>query len=186
MSQFFVDTSSAGPVPPFVATSYVTQNGTAVPAANILLVNGFDSIENNANGIITKGGVAGTGVANEVDVVITNRTAGDTTTNGAVTSAIITFTMPAVASVVNFECKIAAFNSTSTLGAVYLIIAGARTDGATTSSLNTADITTIEEGAMSGASVSFAVAGNTAIFNVTGYLAQNIRWSAVLTYNQVI
>jgi len=185
MSQI-VKNLASGPVPPAVPTSFVTQDGTAVPAANVLIVNGLDSVEDNANGIITKGGVAGTGTANEVDVVITNRTTGAATTVGATTSPIITFTMPAAPAVVNFECKICAFNSTSNIGAVYLIIAGARTDGGTTFSLNTADITTIEEGAMSGASVSFAVAGNTAVFNVTGYLAQNIRWSAVLTYNQVI
>lgn len=39
MSQFFQNSQSSPP-PPTVATSYVTDNGTAVPAANILQVNG--------------------------------------------------------------------------------------------------------------------------------------------------
>jgi len=70
-------------MPPVVATSYITQDGTAAPLANQLLVNGIDSIENNNNGIITKGGVAGTTVANRVDVVLTNRIVLNTTTADA-------------------------------------------------------------------------------------------------------
>lgn len=48
MSQIIKDLT-AGPVPPTVATSYVTDSGTAVPAANILNVNGGDGIEVSAN-----------------------------------------------------------------------------------------------------------------------------------------
>jgi C1q domain len=47
MSQFFLNTD-AGPTPPDIATSYVTDSGTAVPSGNILNVNG-------ANGVTTSG-----------------------------------------------------------------------------------------------------------------------------------
>jgi hypothetical protein len=40
MSQFFQTISSTGPIPPVIATSYVTNSGTAVPALNVLNVLG--------------------------------------------------------------------------------------------------------------------------------------------------
>jgi hypothetical protein len=48
MSQFFVGVS-AGSLPPSVATSFVTDNGTVIPAANIVNINGGDGVEVIAN-----------------------------------------------------------------------------------------------------------------------------------------
>lgn len=49
MSQIIKDRST-GPVPPNVATSYVTDNGTATPALNILNVNGGTGVITSAPG----------------------------------------------------------------------------------------------------------------------------------------
>lgn len=49
MSQFFQGVT-AGSLPPSVATSYVTDNGTAIPAANILNVLGGDGAETEGSG----------------------------------------------------------------------------------------------------------------------------------------
>lgn len=38
MSQFYVNVINSGPIPPQIATSYVTDSGTAIAAANILNV----------------------------------------------------------------------------------------------------------------------------------------------------
>ncbi len=183
MSQFYVGVT-AGSLPPSVPTSFETQNGTAVPAANILIVNGFDSTENNSNGIITKGGVVGTGTSNEVDVVITNRIQGTVTTVGLTTSAIITFT-PTVVGTYAIECRVSAYNTTSSLGAGYSIFGTARFDGANSNLCGTADKIVNEEGAMSAANVTFTVSGGSILINGVGYAAQTINWSAVGLYTFV-
>lgn len=183
MSQFFQGVTS-GALPPSVPTSFVTQNGTAVPAANILVVNGFDSTENNANGIITKGGVVGTGTSNEVDVVVTNRLQGTTQTVGATTSAMITFTPPVIGTYA-IECRVAAYNTTSTLGAGYSIFGTARFDGVNSNLCGTPDKITNEEGAMSSANCTMTVSGANILINGVGYLGQTINWSGVGLYTFV-
>lgn len=176
--------SGGGVLPPTVATSYVTQNGTAVPAANVLIVNGFDSSENNVNGIITKGGVAGTGTANELDVIVTNRLQGTVTTVGLTTSPIITFT-PTVIGSYTIECRISAYNTTSSLGAGYSLFGTARFDGVNSNLCGTVDRIVNEEGAMSSANATFTVSGADIIISAVGYAAQTINWSAVGLYTFV-
>jgi len=94
MSQFFVNSSSGGgggsPI-----NEIDTQNGNATPIANIIIMNGFDTVANNDNGISTAGGVVGTGVQNEVDVLLTNRTTGTVTTTDATITTILTFSLGA-------------------------------------------------------------------------------------------
>lgn len=181
MSQIIKTLTSGGPIPPVIPTSFVTQNGTAVPAANILLVDGFDSTENNDNGIITKGGVVGTGTANEVDIVITNRLQGTSNTIGLTTSPIITFT-PATIGTYAIETRVAAFNETSVLGAGYSIFGTARFDGVNSNLCGTPDKIVNEEGAMSSANVTMTVSGANILINGIGYAAQDINWSAVSLY----
>ena len=181
MSQIY---KSAAGSTPSIPTSFETQDGTAVPALNVLIVNGFDSTENNVNGIITKGGVVGTGTANEVDVVITNRVTGSVTTVGAVTSPIITFT-PTVIGSYTIECRIAAYNTTSSLGAGYSLFGTARFDGVNSNLCGTVDRIVNEEGAMSTANATFTVSGADIIISGVGYAAQNINWNVVALYTFV-
>lgn len=183
MSQIYKSAAS-GPVPPAVPTSFVTQNGTAVPAANILLVDGFDSTENNNNGIITKGGVAGTGTANEVDIVITNRLQGTGTTIGAVTADIVTFS-PTIIGTYAIEFRIAAFNTTSTLGSGSSVFGAIRYNGAAVTICDIFDEINNDEGGMSATDIAVVASGGSAILRVTGYALQTINWSAVGLYTFV-
>lgn len=181
MSQAGIISTTSGPVPPTVPTSFVTQDGTAVPAANVLIVNGFDSTENNANGIITKGGVVGTGTSNEVDVVITNRLQGQDTTVGATTADVITFTLTTVGTyALTFQAS--AYNTTSTLGAGYEVFGAVRFDGVNANVCGSADTIDNEEGAMVDCDIDVVVSGANAILRVTGYALQTINWGAVGTY----
>lgn len=181
MSQIYKTLTSGGPIPPIIPTEFDTQDGNAVPAANILIINGFDSTENNDNGIITKGGIVGTGTSNEVDVVITNRLQGITSTSGVATSAMITFTPPTIGTYA-IEVRIAAYNETSLLGAGYSIFGTARFDGVNSNLCGTPDKIVNEEGAMSSANATMTVSGANILVNGTGYAAQEINWSAVGLY----
>ena len=184
MSQAGQINSASGPVPPAVATSYVTDNGTAVPALNILIVKGNDSTENNANGVLTKGGVVGTGTSNELDVILTNRLQGTVTTAGAVTSTIISFT-PTVVGTYAIEARIAAYNTTGSLGAGYSLFGTARYDGVNSNLCGTPDKIINEEGAMSAANITMTVSGANILINGVGYAAQSINWSTVGLYTFV-
>ncbi|MEO8253196.1 MAG: hypothetical protein ABI554_02330 [Flavobacterium sp.] len=182
MSQAGFISTTSGPVPPAVPTSFVTDiNSPAIPAANVLNVIGGQSVVNTVNGLRTDGSSG----SNTLTIQVTNQQNDTLTTIGNTPTVLSTFTMPAVPSVQNYEYKISAYNTTDLLGAVYLIISGARTTGAAATSLNTADITTIEEGAMSGCLVAFAATGNTVTVTVTGLAAKTINWASQLKYTQV-
>ena len=178
----------SGPVPPAVPTSFVTQDGTAVPAANVLIVNGFDSTENNNNGIITKGGVVGTGTSNEVDVVITNRVQGTATTTGVATATIVTFT-PTVIGVYAIEYRLAAFNTTATLGSGASVFGAIRFDGVNSNICDLFDEISNDEGAMSAIDIAVSTTGANVLLQGTGYqvlgVDQVINWGAVGLYTFV-
>lgn len=184
MSQAGIISSQTAPPPPAVPTSFVTQNGTAVPALNVLIVNGNDSTENNANGIITKGGVVGTGTSNEMDVIITNRVQGTTSTVGAASSTIIAFS-PTVVGTYSFEFRIAAYNITSLLGAGASIFGAIRYDGVNVNICDLFDEINNDEGAMSGTDLAVTAVAGTMNLTATGYALQTINWSAVGLYTFV-
>lgn len=182
MSQITKMLTSAGPIPPIIATSYVTQDGTAVPAANILILHGIDSTENNDNGIILKGGLTGTGTSNEVDVVLTNRVTGSVTTSNATPTAIITFPLGATAGVYFLTGDIVGFDITDVAGGAYSFSSAVRTTGASGVEIATEFKDVLEEAAMMNADFTVAVVGNNLVISVIGILAKTINWNAFLTY----
>lgn len=180
MSQIYKSLTS-GPVPPAVPTSFVTDDGTSIPALNIENILGVDSTENNVNGILTR---ANPNLSNNLQIVITNRIQGVITTVGAVTSAIITFT-PTIIGTYAFECRVAAYNTTSLLGSGYSIFVAIRFDGVNSNLTGIADVIDNEEGAMSSANTTVTTAGANFLINGSGYLGQTINWSAVGLYTFV-
>lgn len=188
MSQITKLLTSAGPIPPIIATSYQTQNGTAVPAANILIVNAYDVSENNFNGIETKGGVAGgdppgTGAANEVDVYLTNRIVGTATTTDAVTPVVLTsFALGATPATYLLEIRIIAYNVTDALSAGYTSTSTIRTTGAAATEISANPGIISEESTMTGVTVSNFIVGNTVETEVQGLAGKTINWRALTTY----
>jgi len=97
MSQAGISSTRSSPVPPEVATSYVTDSGTAIPAANILNVPGNTTTANVSNGIQT------TGSGNNLTVQLTNRLIGTATSTNGSNADIITFDLGVSAAVYRFE-----------------------------------------------------------------------------------
>lgn len=190
MSQIYKALTS-GPVPPVVPTSFETDNGTAVPLANLLIINGVDSIEDNDNGITVKGGVVGTGTSNKVEVVLTNRIQGSVTTTDATPTTIITFPATTAGTYI-FEVKSAAFNLTDSRSAGYSIFATVRSDGVNTFLAGSPDKIKNEETlapSMAGCDFSVVVGGiadTNVYFQVTGLSTGPgvpvIDWCAVGLY----
>lgn len=184
MSQIYKSLTS-GSLPPSVPTEFDTQLGNAVPAANILIVNGFDSTENNVNGIITKGGVVGTGTANEVDVIITNRLQGTVTTANATPTTVISFPLGATPGLYTFDVQIAGYDTTDAEGVGYFISGSVRTTGAAAVVIGTPDKVVNEEASpvdLTPCDANLTVSANNALIQVTGIAAKNIDWNCVATY----
>lgn len=172
-----ISTGGAGPVPPNVPTSFVTDNGTAVPAANILNVPGGTSTDNNTNGIET------TGVGNTLTVKLTNRAIGTVHTVGVITSPLITFATPLTAGVYALNFSVCAF-TTNLEAATYFIEGAIKSDGlgglATVGTPNRRMAGEIPP--FDVTQVDVTLAGSNIILKVTGIAGETISWTGLMTY----
>jgi hypothetical protein len=188
MSQAGINNTTSGPVPPNVPTSFVTDNGTVIPAANIVNINGGSSTSNNTNGITVIANP--TGSNNEV-VQLTNRAIGSVTTTGATSANVITFPLGAIPGVYTFDIVIAGYAKTgigSPLGCGFTIVGSVRTTGAAVVLVPTQVVDHFEEAGLIGVTALIAVSGNNALVTVTGVsdgaAGFVIDWVATLTYTE--
>lgn len=177
MSQFYIDQSVAPPpIPPTVPTSFVTDSGTAVPAANVLNDLGATSTVNNANGIQT------TGSGNTVTTRLTNRFSGSATTVGATTADVITFALGATPASFFFNFTTAVFNASTPAAAGYDTYTTLITDGVTATVIGDTDAIVHESAALIATNAELVASGNNAIFRATGVAGLTIDWVVVGTY----
>jgi hypothetical protein len=181
MSQAGQNSGNVGPTPPVIATQYTTDvNGPAIPSANNLNVLGLTLEDNFQNGIITDG------LSDTLYIGLTNRIVGSTSTVGAVTSPIITFSsFVGGIGTYTIECRVSAYNSTSSLGAGYSLFGAVRFDGVNANICDTFDEIINEEGTMTNLDIFVSVSGGSLLINGTGYADQTINWSAVALYTFV-
>ena len=179
MSQAGIINTSSGPVPPAVPTSFVTDDGTAIPALNILNVLGVDSTENNDNGILTR---SNPNLSNNLDVVLSNRITGTVTTIDATPTIISTFPLGATPGVYTFDVQIAGYDVTDTAGIGYFIEGSIRTTGAAGTVIGTPDKIINEEAATVTCDANLSVSGNNAIVTVTGIVGKVINWKVLSIY----
>jgi hypothetical protein len=173
---------AAGPVPPTVPTSFVTDiNSPAVPAANILNVPGGSVTTNNNNGIQTDGSSG----SNTLTVELTNRITGSVTTTDASLVTLASFALGAVPAVYTLSIEIACFNVTSVDGDGYFIQGSVRTTGAAAVLCGMPD-KFISEEVIDTADANLIVSGNNAVIQVNGIVGITHDWRTVATYVQVI
>lgn len=166
-------------------TSFETQNGTAVPLANVLIINAIDSSENNDNGIIAKGGVVGTGTQNKVDIVLTNRVTGSVTTVDATPTVLLTFPLGATPGTIIAWGDLTTYSSSLLSGSSYTFEGAAFTDGITATEIAVENKNIFEPPAMAAADFALGVSGNNAVITVVGIVGQTINWSALFNYRFV-
>lgn len=174
MSQVYKDLT-AGPVPPTVATTYVTDSGNAIPAANILNV---VTPGGGTQGIMTSG--AGNTITITIDSLALD---GVATTVGATTADVITFALGATPGAYTFDAKAVGFTTAGgPLGVGYTLVGAVRTTGAAAVLLPSQALDSFEEGALSAGNFAIVVSGNNAIFRVTGTVGTTINWRVIAEY----
>ena len=177
----------SGGTGPTVPTSFQTDNGTAVPALNILIVHGKDSTVNNVNGIQANGGVVGTGTSNEVDIVFTNRFHGSATTTDATPTTIASCPMSTNPAVFQFVVNLCAYDVTDNLGETVTYTASYRTTGGVPVILNPPDYVLQDDTPQFPPTSSINFQGTSTNFNVivTGVAGKTIKWLCHGTYTMV-
>lgn len=179
MSQITKPSSGGGVIPPEVPEQFVTDDGTAIPAANSLNVLGGTSTINNDNGIETQ---ANPDMGDNLDIVLTNRFVGSATSVNASTENIVTFALGATDACFRFEFLIAGRDTATNDSVGYTVFASAKTDGANASVVATPFTDNDEDPALLAATVAFVASANNVILQVTGVAGQTIAYKAVGSY----
>jgi hypothetical protein len=165
---------AAGPVPPSVATSYVTDDGTAIPAGNVLNVLGGSGIQtyadpNLSNNLFIKIQNSTTDIGQTVDVQTINLSTIDCS----------------IAGTYFFTSEIAAFTTGSNgLGAQ--LFTTAISDGVILTIVDDTDsvshITPALSGPGSTIDYEIVASGTNALLQVTGENTFTIDWGAITIY----
>jgi hypothetical protein len=178
MSQIY-KSSSGGTLPPTVATSYLTENGMAVPSGNVLKVYADTTSSDFTAGITTQ---ASPNLGDTLEVVLTNRLTGTATSINGSTEQLISFALGGSAAVFRFDFSVTGRDTGSGDGVGYTVFGSAKTDGTTATVIATPFIDNDEDSSLLTSSVSFTAASNTVNLNVTGVTGRTINYKSVATY----
>ena len=171
---------------PSVPTSFTTDDGSAIPVANTLVLKARDTLKNDEDGIQT---VADPDGDANLYVELTNRVqvSSAETGVGPANITLIDFSaapLSGTAGVYNLDIRISAYESTTPMGGAYNIFAGIRTDGTTPVVIGDIDKVVKEDASMAAANVDLVIVGNVLMLEVTGIAGKTIQWDAVGEYTR--
>jgi hypothetical protein len=195
MSQAGIINTGSGPVPPTVATSYVTDvNSPAIPAANILNVLGNDTTVDDPDGIRTDGSSG----SNTLTVQLTNRLKGSGSSTNAVPVDLVTFALASSSTGTptpqsyRFNFDVVGRHTTTGDTVGYSVDGTAKTDGvmgvAVASMVATPFIDNDEDASLVTADIDLIASGNSVILRATGIandvgpIINTITYKTVGTY----
>jgi hypothetical protein len=175
MSQIISSVSSA----PAVPTSFVTDSGTAVPAANIL-------------NVVTPGGgtqgIETSGSGNTITITLSDPVLTATgTTIGATNLDLFTYSMGATPAATTFTVTITGINRSAgggPFGAGYFVTASGLTDGAVASVIGNPQTDEFESTSLFSSALTVQAIGNNIVFALLGTAGQTIDWIGRLQYLQ--
>jgi len=190
MSQAGLNNTTEGPVPPEVATSYVTDDGTAIPSSNVLnVLGGFDALNSRQDmdgGIVT---FADPDLSNNLYISRSNIFSD---TSNTLDDSPVTLSFFALSPVGTYITRIdvVAYDLTHALSATFSIFAGIRSDGVLATLINPSDpVANIDPDVpldrLAGINAIIDVAGISLAVTLTGVAATSINWKIIGTYQFV-
>jgi hypothetical protein len=179
MSQAGPLSTANNPIAPTIPTSFVTDDGTAVPALNVLSVTGGTSTDNNSNGIETD---ADPNLSKFLHIKLTNRKVGSLTTTDASTTNLISLTLGATPAVYAISGQICGFVPATGDGAAYFFEGVTKTNGVTATDFAGQFTNFQEDTSIQNVQVTATTTGNDFVIEITGIAATTINWIAVINF----
>lgn len=167
----------------------VIAHGTS-PLTATALTDGQLLIGSTGNNPVASTLTAGTGIsitnaAGSITIAASGELTGSVTTSDATPTAALTQAAGATPGVYRIEARVAAFNTTDTLGSGYSVFGTVRTTGAATVLVGVPFRDDDEEVGMTTSNADIVVSGNNWIVQVTGVAGKTIKWKADAYYTFV-
>ena len=178
MSQIHKTTSSTPP--PSTATSYVTNDGTAIPAVNILNVLGESTFECDDNGLFTQ---ADPNNGNNLQIVLSNRMVVTATTVGATTATVDLFDCEDDESL-SFRVLVTGFDSANNETTGGELVGAARDSGGTITVIGANDTNFESDAGLLAADWDVVDSSPNLAMEFTGVAGRTISWKALFEYIQ--
>jgi hypothetical protein len=171
VSQAGLNNTSSGPVPPTVATSYVTNDGTAISSANILNVKGGSGIETYVD----------PNLSNNLFIKVQNSTTdiGQTVNNQTITLSTIDCS---VAGTYFFTTQVAAYDVAGVEAAGGQLYTTVRSTGGVVTVIDDTDAIAHRTSGLPSIDYQITVSGTNAILQVTGQNTFTLDWGAITIY----